>query len=78
MSLIRTTISLPSELHETLKLKAFRSKKTLGQIMVEEIHGRATIQFETKKTPYGMFTGLEISEKDINKISSSWQKAEKK
>lgn len=40
MDTIRTTITLPVDLHEELRLRALKEKKSLGELIVEKIKGR--------------------------------------
>ncbi len=37
MDTIRTTISLPSELHEELRIQAVREKKSVGRVIAERL-----------------------------------------
>lgn len=36
MDTIRTTITLPSDMHEQLRMRALKEKKSLGEIIVEK------------------------------------------
>lgn len=38
--MIRTTISIPEDFHEELRLIAFREKRSLGAVLVEKARGR--------------------------------------
>lgn len=40
MDIIRTTISLPVDLHEELRLLSIRQKKSLGDLIEEKFRGR--------------------------------------
>lgn len=40
MDVIRTTISLPVDLHEALRMKAITEKKSLGELIEEKFRGK--------------------------------------
>jgi len=46
MQMIRTTVSLPEDLYNDLRLAAFREKKSLSRLLVEKIENKK----EVKKT----------------------------
>lgn len=74
MSTIRTTITIPKDLHEELRWKAFRKKKTLGQVISEAIRKSESKNIKPQSTPYGMFAGTQISERDIDMVSKNWSR----
>ena len=41
MNMIRTTISLPLDVHEALREEAFRTKKTIGAIIADKLKKRS-------------------------------------
>ena len=40
MDMIRTTISIPADLHEELRHRAISEKKSLGELVVEKFKGK--------------------------------------
>lgn len=48
MNMIRTTISLPADVHEELREEAFRSRKSLGKVVAERLKGSGRILSKTE------------------------------
>jgi hypothetical protein len=48
MSTVRTTITLPEDLHEELKLLALKHKLSLSDVVVEKIQGRKVVRKKKK------------------------------
>ena len=47
MSTIRTTITLPRELHDQLRLNAFQYRKSLNQTIVDTLRDRVEQEYST-------------------------------
>jgi len=46
MDMVRTTVSIPKDFHEELKLIAFRENKSLGEVLVEKVKGKRVVGCE--------------------------------
>ena len=49
MQLVRTTISLPIDLHDELRQIAFVTKKSMGEVLVDKLRGRKKSMSQVKK-----------------------------
>lgn len=63
MDIIRTTISLPVDLHEALRMQAIIEKKSLGELIEEKFRG--------KKKKAGKLNIDEQIKKDLQLFSSA-------
>jgi len=46
--MIRTTITLPDQLHEELRIQAFKTKSSLSDVVVKKLWGEKAIKKEKK------------------------------
>lgn len=42
-NLVRTTISLPQHLHQSLRLEAIRHRVSLGEVIIQKIHHQPSL-----------------------------------
>ena len=52
---VRTTISLPYDLHEDLRQEAFERRKSMGEVLVEKLRGKSEKVVSKTKTDWQLF-----------------------
>ena len=68
--MIRTTVSLPNDVHDELRLLAFQTKKSLNEVILEKIKGKPSSHHVDVASAHELFDLVAACNKNVDLITA--------